>query len=156
MLFFSLATAGAVLVSVIAAAISVTRRRTGLRNVKVPPQSRLTTIYCTITPHRQKPCCPGHSGTSRTDGKIPRGSGFLLVRPVVWQRVSRGRTRHCFLVPCLQCRGCWVLTGALLASEKLCRIRLVPFSAVLGVIVGLLVVFTSLPWFLGNRPAVSC
>ncbi|DBA72834.1 TPA: hypothetical protein ACH3X2_010219 [Trebouxia sp. C0005] len=70
--------------------------------------------------------CQGHSGTSRTDGKIPRGSGFLL------------------------CRGCWVLTGALLASEKLCRIRLVPFSAVLGVIVGLLVVFTSLPWFLGK------
>ncbi|DBA79517.1 TPA: hypothetical protein ACH3X2_007704 [Trebouxia sp. C0005] len=83
MLFFSLATAGAVLVSVIAAAISVTRRRTGLRNVKDTPAL-----------------------AEQTEKSLEARGSF------------------------------WI--------------RLVPFSAVLGVIVGLLVVFTSLPWFLGK------
>lgn len=48
-----------------------------------------------------------------------------------------------------------VLTRALLACKTLCRSPLIPLSAVLGIVIVLLVVFTSLPWFLGNRPATS-
>ena len=106
MLLLSLAISGTLLLSVIAAAISgVARRRTGLRNVEVPRQSRLATTFCKMTPHHHTHCCPGHSGTSRTDRKTFRGPGFLFVRPVVWQRVSRGRTYHCLSVLYVHRRG---------------------------------------------------
>ncbi len=112
MLFLSLAISGTLLLSVIAAAISgVTRRRTGLRNVEVPRQSRLTTTFCKITPHHHTHCDPGHSGTSRTDRKTIRGPGFLLVRPIVWQRVSSGWTYHCLLVP-------YYIAGVLLGFDR--------------------------------------
>ena len=106
MLLLSLAISGTLLLSVIAAAISgVARRRTGLRNVEVPRQSRLATTFCKMTPHHHTHCCPGHSGTSRTDRKTIRGPGFRLVRPVVWQRISRGRTYRCLSRPYSHCQG---------------------------------------------------